>query len=207
MIPISGLPSLAMDDQILNTNRRENEYRLAGRMRAFLVSVACIEEGLFPTSGKVEPSHCGVSRWMKITDGASPFIGTPPSISRHVLPYRRLDSTGVKLSFHKIPPIHSMDSSIDFNANVRKSEGLLYTLADAMVAVDSTSGAADATAPQKNGGWFGFISDGMEFVLKEGNSHGNESLAVIQVLKDGLSAVHVPYPYGVAIILLTFIVN
>ncbi|XP_038712174.1 inner membrane protein PPF-1, chloroplastic-like [Tripterygium wilfordii] len=61
-----------------------------------------------------------------------------------------------------------MDSSIDFNANVRKSEGLLYTLADAMVAVDSTSGAADATAPQKNGGWFGFISDGMEFVLKEG---------------------------------------
>ncbi|KAF5744620.1 inner membrane protein PPF-1 chloroplastic [Tripterygium wilfordii] len=123
-----------------------------------------------------------------------PFIGTSlPSISRHGLPHRRLVSTRVKLSFHEIPPIHSMDSWIDVNAIVRKSEGLLYTLADAAVAVDSASGAADAAAPQNNGGWFGFISDGMEFVLK--------------VLKDGLSAVHVPYAYGVAIILLTVIVK
>ncbi|KAF5727391.1 inner membrane protein PPF-1 chloroplastic [Tripterygium wilfordii] len=119
------------------------------------------------------------------------FIGTPlPSISRHGLPHRRLVSTRVKLSFHEIPPIHSMVSSIDFNVVVRKAEGLLYTLADAAVAVDS---AADAAAPQKNGGWFGFISDGMEVVLK--------------VLKDGLSAVHLPYAYGFAIILLTVIVK
>lgn len=46
---------------------------------------------------------------------------------------------------------------------------------------------------QKNNGWFGFISDAMEVVLK--------------VLKDGLSAVHVPYAYGFAIILLTIIVK
>lgn len=40
-------------------------------------------------------------------------------------------------------------------------ESLLYTLADA------TAPATDAsTVVQKNGGWFGFISDAMEVVLK-----------------------------------------
>lgn len=73
----------------------------------------------------------------------------------------------------------------------------MYTLADAAVAVDSASGGAvaasgDATA-QKSGGWFGFISEAMEVVLK--------------VLKDGLTAVHVPYSYGFAIILLTVLVK
>ncbi|CAL9103767.1 unnamed protein product [Musa acuminata var. zebrina] len=73
-------------------------------------------------------------------------------------------------------------------------EGLLYTLADAAVATDATAAAPDAsTAVQKNGGWFGFISDAMEVVLK--------------VLKDGLTAIHVPYSYGFAIILLTIIVK
>lgn len=72
-----------------------------------------------------------------------------------------------------------------------RAEGLLYTLADATVAADAAT-STDATV-QKNGGWFGFISEGMEFVLK--------------VLKDGLSAVHVPYSYGFAIILLTVIVK
>ena len=42
---------------------------------------------------------------------------------------------------------------------------MLYTLADAAVATDS-AGTADAAAAQKNGGWFGFISEAMEFVLK-----------------------------------------
>ncbi|KAJ7947671.1 Inner membrane protein ALBINO3, chloroplastic [Quillaja saponaria] len=77
-----------------------------------------------------------------------------------------------------------------------RTEGLFYTLADATVAADSaSSGAAASTdvAAQKNGGWFGFISDSMEYVLK--------------VLKDGLDAVHVPYSYGFAIILLTVIVK
>ncbi|KAI8013753.1 hypothetical protein LOK49_LG05G01209 [Camellia lanceoleosa] len=121
------------------------------------------------------------------------FTGTPLLPSRHglrTLPHRRLISTRVKLSFHELPPIHSFDSSFDFNAIASRAESLLYTLADASVAVDSASGDA---AVQKNGGWFGFVSDAMEVVLK--------------VLKDGLTAVHVPYAYGFAIILLTVLVK
>ncbi|XP_065866711.1 inner membrane protein PPF-1, chloroplastic [Euphorbia lathyris] len=129
------------------------------------------------------------------------FIGAPlPSFSRHglhTLPYRRIISTRVKFSLNEIPPISHLDSSIDFTSIISRAEGFLYTLADAAVAVDSASGvdvssSTDATV-QKSGGWFGFISDGMEVVLK--------------ILKDGLSAVHVPYSYGFAIILLTVIVK
>lgn len=96
----------------------------------------------------------------------------------------------MKFSFHEIPPISSIDNSIDLSEVFTKAESLLYTLADAAV-----SASPDAGAPvvQKNGGWFGFISDAMEVVLK--------------VLKDGLTAVHVPYSYGFAIILLTVIVK
>ncbi|KAF7805475.1 inner membrane protein PPF-1, chloroplastic [Senna tora] len=131
------------------------------------------------------------------------FIGTPlPPISRlrlHTfpLPHRRLVSTRIKFSFHEIPPIHSLNDSFDFSQIVTRAEALLFTLADAAVAADSGAGAAASSstdvAAQKNGGWFGFISEAMEFVLK--------------VLKDGLSAVHVPYAYGFAIILLTVIVK
>ncbi|XP_031268185.1 inner membrane protein PPF-1, chloroplastic-like [Pistacia vera] len=138
-----------------------------------------------------------------------PFIGVPLpsssssslfSLSRHglhPLPHRRLASTRVKLSFQEIPPIHSIDSSVDFSSIYSRAESLLYTIADAAVSLDSASGGGASTsadaATQKNGGWFGFISEAMEFVLK--------------VLKDGLSAVHVPYAYGFAIILLTVIVK
>ncbi|EEF31010.1 inner membrane protein PPF-1, chloroplastic [Ricinus communis] len=126
------------------------------------------------------------------------FIGAPlpSSSSRHglqhsLLPSRRfISTTKVKFSLHEIPPITHLDS-VDFNSIVSRAESLLYTLADAAVAVDSS--AATDTAVQKNNGWFGFISEGMEFVLK--------------VLKDGLSSVHVPYSYGFAIILLTVIVK
>ncbi|OMO67735.1 Membrane insertase OXA1/ALB3/YidC [Corchorus capsularis] len=133
---------------------------------------------------------------------SQPFIGTPlplSKLSRHgglyTLPHRRLASTRVRLSFNEIPPIPSIDSSVDFQALYTKAESLLYTLADAAVAADPAATAAGSTdaAAQKNGGWFGFISEGMEFVLK--------------VLKDGLSALHVPYSYGFAIILLTVIVK
>ncbi|KAK4254963.1 hypothetical protein QN277_008031 [Acacia crassicarpa] len=131
------------------------------------------------------------------------FIGTPlPSVSRlglhsFPLPHRKLVSTRVRFSLHEIPPIHSLTDSFDFSQIVTRAEALLYTLADAAVSADSGAGAAASTstdaAAQKNGGWFGFISEAMEFVLK--------------VLKDGLSAVHVPYAYGFAIILLTVIVK
>ncbi|KAM5583708.1 inner membrane protein PPF-1, chloroplastic [Rosa sericea] len=135
---------------------------------------------------------------------STPFIGTSlPSLSRRVsytLPYHRsgngLVATRIKFSLHDVPPINPFDSGVDLTALYNRAEGLLYTLADAAVAVDpTTSGAGDAAvdATQKSGGWFGFISDAMEFVLK--------------ILKDGLSAVHVPYAYGFAIILLTVIVK
>lgn len=70
--------------------------------------------------------------------------------------------------------IHSLQDSIDIlGAVYSRAEGLLYTLADAAVAVDPAAGggaASDSTAAvaQKSGGWFGFISEAMEFVLKVG---------------------------------------
>ncbi|KAL8496871.1 hypothetical protein ACS0TY_020526 [Phlomoides rotata] len=121
------------------------------------------------------------------------FLGTPlHSLSRHgFVPRVRRISTKVKFSLHQLPPI---DNSIDFSAIVQRTESLLYTLADAAVAVDGGTAASDTAATaQKSGGWFGFISDAMEVVLK--------------VLKDGLATVHVPYAYGFAIILLTVLVK
>ncbi|BBH04820.1 63 kDa inner membrane family protein [Prunus dulcis] len=132
---------------------------------------------------------------------STPFVGTSlPSISRrgaYTLPYRSgngLVSTRIRFSLHHVvPPINPFDSGADVASLLSRAEGLLYTLADAAVAVDpAASGSADAAA-QKNGGWFGFISEAMEFVLK--------------ILKDGLATVHVPYAYGFAIILLTVLVK
>ncbi|KAF3622105.1 Inner membrane protein PPF-1, chloroplastic [Capsicum annuum] len=125
----------------------------------------------------------------------SSFIGIPlPSLSRH---RRRLISTRVKFSFHGLPPIQSLHSNFDFDAVVSRAEGILYTLADAAVTADpgvaSDASSAAAGTAQKSGGWFAFISDAMEIVLK--------------VMKDGLQAVHVPYAYGFAIILLTLVVK
>ncbi|CBI16158.3 unnamed protein product, partial [Vitis vinifera] len=99
--------------------------------------------------------------------------------------------------FHKLIPNFSLCSSQFPTPKAFYQIHLLYTLADAAVSADPAaagpaSGTADA-AVQKNGGWFGFISEGMEVVLK--------------VLEDGLTAVHVPYAYGFAIILLTVIVK
>ncbi|XP_078177735.1 inner membrane protein ALBINO3, chloroplastic-like [Carex rostrata] len=110
-------------------------------------------------------------------------------------PSQHIKRTGVKVKLSLndiIPPLGSVD--VDLHALGERIEGLMYTLADAaVVAADPVAGSAADTTTQKNGGWFGFISDGMEVVLK--------------ILKDGLSALHVPYAYGFAIILLTVIVK
>ncbi|XP_075519848.1 inner membrane protein PPF-1, chloroplastic-like isoform X2 [Primulina tabacum] len=123
------------------------------------------------------------------------FLGNSlPPLTRH--PHTRRITTRVNFSLHQFPPIHSVDNSIDLHAIVARAESFLYTIADAaVVTVDGGTGSdsAVASAAQKNGGWFGFISEAMEAVLK--------------VLKDGLTAVHVPYSYGFAIILLTVIVK
>ncbi|CAD6232730.1 unnamed protein product [Miscanthus lutarioriparius] len=95
--------------------------------------------------------------------------------------------------------LHGLDSvgGPHLQAALERAEAALYTLADAAVAAADAASGGDAgqaaAAAQKNGGWFGFISEALEVVLK--------------VLKDGLSAVHVPYAYGFAIILLTIIVK
>ncbi|KAJ4970595.1 hypothetical protein NE237_003694 [Protea cynaroides] len=127
------------------------------------------------------------------------FLGTSlPSLlghGFHRLPHRRFNDTRVNFSFHEVHPLHQLHSAIDFPGIYSRAESLLYTLADATVAADSAGAAAGSTdvAVQKNGGWFGFISETMEAVLK--------------VLEDGLTAVHVPYAYGFAIILLTVLVK
>ncbi|XP_057949422.1 ALBINO3-like protein 1, chloroplastic [Malania oleifera] len=70
-----------------------------------------------------------------------------------------------------------------------RAESFLFTVADA--AVSTSDGVTGAT--KQNSDWLSGISTSMENVLK--------------VLKDGLSALHVPYAYGFAIILLTVIVK
>ncbi|GFZ00028.1 OxaA/YidC-like membrane insertion protein [Actinidia rufa] len=70
-----------------------------------------------------------------------------------------------------------------------RAEGLLFTIADAAV----SSASEPATGAKQGSDWLTGITNYMETVLK--------------VLKDGLSAVHVPYAYGFAIILLTILVK
>ncbi|KAL0336042.1 UNVERIFIED_CONTAM: ALBINO3-like protein 1, chloroplastic, partial [Sesamum radiatum] len=82
-------------------------------------------------------------------------------------------------------------------------EGFLYTVADAAVA-SSDKVDAVATTKQNNSDWLSGITNGMEVVLKF------EIVAFsvnMQVLKNGLSTLHVPYAYGFAIILLTVLVK
>lgn len=92
----------------------------------------------------------------------SSFLGTPlPSLHRHHSLHRTRLVTKVHFSLHQLPPIQSISHSLDLAGIAARAESLLYTLADATVAADS----ADAVA-KKSGGWFGFISDAMESVLK-----------------------------------------
>ncbi|CAM8913098.1 unnamed protein product [Rhodiola kirilowii] len=117
-----------------------------------------------------------------LISSTSSFSGTSlPSVVRHglhSLPYsnRRHISTRVRFSFNELPPLNLGDFASDLSAIVAKTESLLYTLADAAVAADPAAGDAASGTVQKAGGWFGFIAEAMEVVLK--------------VLKDGLSAVH-----------------
>lgn len=77
-------------------------------------------------------------------------------------------STRVNFSLNEFPPIESLRSGVDLSAIVSRTESLLYTLADAAVAVNSGDAAVVSgdAAVQKSGGWFGFISEAMEVVLK-----------------------------------------
>ncbi|RDX67503.1 ALBINO3-like protein 1, chloroplastic, partial [Mucuna pruriens] len=74
-----------------------------------------------------------------------------------------------------------------------RAEGLLYTIADAAVSSSDTVAATTTTAAKQSNDWLSGITNYMETILK--------------VLEDGLSALHVPYAYGFAIILLTVLVK
>ncbi|XP_020097560.1 ALBINO3-like protein 1, chloroplastic [Ananas comosus] len=88
---------------------------------------------------------------------------------------------------HHVPDFQSADGlARDLLA---RAESLIYTLADA--AVSSPDAAAEGS--KQSGDWLSGITTYLETVLK--------------VLKDGLSALHVPYAYGFAIILLTVLVK
>ncbi|KAI5572902.1 hypothetical protein BDE02_10G044300 [Populus trichocarpa] len=71
-----------------------------------------------------------------------------------------------------------------------RAESIVYTIADA--AVSNSDQVVDSSTTQ-NSDWLSGITYGLESTLK--------------VLKDGLSAVHLPYAYGFAIILLTVLVK
>ncbi|KAJ9554489.1 hypothetical protein OSB04_018534 [Centaurea solstitialis] len=75
---------------------------------------------------------------------------------------------------------------------IDRAEGLLYTIADAVVSAAPPDSGVTGTTKQSND-WLSGITNYMETVLK--------------FLKDGLSTLHVPYSYGFAIILLTVLVK
>lgn len=65
--------------------------------------------------------------------------------------------------------LHGLDSvgGPHLQAALERAEAALYTLADAAVAAAGAGAdAGQAAAVQKNSGWFGFISEALEVVLK-----------------------------------------
>ncbi|KAL4560420.1 hypothetical protein LXL04_032571 [Taraxacum kok-saghyz] len=124
-------------------------------------------------------------------------------ISHHgrLSPRTKLISTRVKFNFNVLPPISSLDGvSIDLSVIASRAESLMYTLVDAAVAVDSVasvSGDSATTTVQKSGGWFGFISDAMEVVLKVATlpltKQQVESTLAMQNLQPKLKAIQQRY--------------
>ncbi|XP_031480857.1 ALBINO3-like protein 1, chloroplastic isoform X2 [Nymphaea colorata] len=81
----------------------------------------------------------------------------------------------------------TQDASSSFERLVGRAEGAIYALSDAAVET------VNSVNEKQGGDWF----SGITYVLE----------SVLKVLKDGLSALHVPYSYGFAIILLTVLVK
>ncbi|KAL5991227.1 hypothetical protein ACLOJK_012133 [Asimina triloba] len=86
-----------------------------------------------------------------------------------------------------LPSFHDFEGGGDMVRELfGRAEGLLYTIADA--AANASDASSDVVKPNRD--WFSGITDCLEAVLK-----------------DGLSALHVPYAYGFAIIFLTVLVK
>ncbi|KAK4376970.1 hypothetical protein RND71_003266 [Anisodus tanguticus] len=99
-----------------------------------------------------------------------------------------------KFGLGQDPFIDPESAEMIFKNLFARAEGLLYTVADAAVSGTADTVVVDATeSVEQNSDWLSGITNGMEAVLK--------------VLKDGLSTLHVPYSYGFAIILLTILVK
>jgi YidC/Oxa1 family membrane protein insertase len=76
---------------------------------------------------------------------------------------RRAGSCRVRAS------LHGLESVGGLHAALERAEAALYTLADAAVVASGGAGgdaSEAAAAVQKNGGWFGFIAEALEVVLK-----------------------------------------
>jgi YidC/Oxa1 family membrane protein insertase len=91
----------------------------------------------------------------------------PPLPSLSSSGRRRAGSCRVRASLHGLESVGGLQAALE------RAEAALYTLADAaIVAADAASGGAGgdaseaAAAVQKNGGWFGFIAEALEVVLK-----------------------------------------
>ncbi|CAH1433877.1 unnamed protein product [Lactuca virosa] len=81
----------------------------------------------------------------------------------------------------------------NFKDLIDRAEGIMYTIADAVVSATPDSGITTNVGTKQSNDWLSGITNYMETILK--------------FLKDGLSTLHVPYSYGFAIILLTVLVK
>jgi YidC/Oxa1 family membrane protein insertase len=87
----------------------------------------------------------------------------PPLPSLSSSGRRRAGSCRVRAS------LHGLESVGGLHAALERAEAALYTLADAAVVASGGAGgdaSEAAAAVQKNGGWFGFIAEALEVVLK-----------------------------------------
>uniref|UniRef100_A0A7N0T9L6 Membrane insertase YidC/Oxa/ALB C-terminal domain-containing protein n=1 Tax=Kalanchoe fedtschenkoi TaxID=63787 RepID=A0A7N0T9L6_KALFE len=89
--------------------------------------------------------------------------------------------------------VFSADGVEGLKEVLRRAESLVYTLADTAVSSSDAVVGGGGEGAKQSSDWLSGITYYMESVLK--------------VLKDGLSALHVPYSYGFAIILLTVLVK
>lgn len=114
-----------------------------------------------------------------------PLSSRRPPTSRHA-------ALIVRSSFQQFEPLGDAPEFLSrvVPEFVARAEGVLYTLADAAV---STDAAVADTVQKPSRDWLSGLTDVLESILK--------------VLKNGFDAVHVPYSYGFAIILLTILVK
>ncbi|KAF3629454.1 ALBINO3-like protein 1, chloroplastic [Capsicum annuum] len=113
------------------------------------------------------------------------------------LPVNKSFSRGVlgvaRFGLGQVPFPDPENAELLFKDLFARAEGLFYTVADVAVSASADTVADTTESAKQNSDWLSGITNAMEAVLK--------------VLKDGLSTLHVPYSFGFAIILLTVLVK